>query len=66
MPLGTEQRAFGDTAAAVGKPSRVDDSSALGERRPEKIKYPDSQQVFVGNLPTHISDFELRDFFRSK
>ena len=29
-------------------------------------KYPDSQQVFVGNLPTNVTEGELKTFFESK
>ena len=62
--LGTDHRAFGESTLS-NKLSRADDGHHNEERRPEKVKYPDSQQVFVGNLPNLISDFELRDFFRS-
>jgi len=27
------------------------------------INYPDNQQVFVGNLPQHLTDHDLIDFF---
>ena len=29
------------------------------------IRYPDNQQVFVGNLPYEINENELRDHFAS-
>ena len=31
-----------------------------------RSRYPDSHQVFVGNLPHNLSDAELRSFFASK
>jgi len=47
--------------------TKADDGSGNeGEpRRPPRPSYPDSQQVFVGNLPAQVIDFELRDFFKS-
>lgn len=29
------------------------------------VRYPDSQQLFVGNLPHDIDENELKDFFMS-
>lgn len=55
--------------AVVDATKPTTERSGGDERRPirdvpERVKYPDGQQVFVGNLPSGISDFELRDFFR--
>lgn len=47
---------------------RPEDHGSGGDdrrHREERIQHPDSQQVFVGNLPPNISEFELRDFFKS-
>lgn len=30
------------------------------------VRYPDSHQLFVGNLPHDIDEGELKDFFMSK
>lgn len=30
------------------------------------VRYPDSHQLFVGNLPHDIDESELKDFFMSK
>lgn len=30
------------------------------------IRYPDSHQLFVGNLPHDIDENELKEFFMSK
>jgi hypothetical protein len=50
-----------DHDAGVAGGSDGEDSSS---RR--MIRYPDNQQVFVGNLPHIVTDMELRDFFESK
>lgn len=44
------------------RPPRSDE--AYSERRNER--YPDTQQVFVGNLPVDIAEFALKKFFGSK
>lgn len=36
------------------------------ERIRNNEKYPDTQQVFVGNLPHDISDLGLKRFFNGK
>nr|XP_061779333.1 ras GTPase-activating protein-binding protein 2-like [Nerophis lumbriciformis] len=46
----------------VNKGGRGDaDSGEIDTRRP--VRYPDSHQLFVGNLPHDIDELELRDFF---
>ncbi|XP_061778910.1 ras GTPase-activating protein-binding protein 2 isoform X2 [Nerophis lumbriciformis] len=46
----------------VNKGGRGDaDSGEMDTRRP--VRYPDSHQLFVGNLPHDIDELELRDFF---
>lgn len=30
------------------------------------VRYPDSHQLFVGNLPHDVDKSELKDFFQSK
>ena len=37
-----------------------------GHRERRNELYPDTQQVFVGNLPHDVADLELRRFFGSK
>ena len=46
--------------------SRTDDgdSDSLSGRRGSR--YPDSHQLFVGNLPHNITERELRTYFESK
>ncbi|XP_061737024.1 ras GTPase-activating protein-binding protein 2 isoform X4 [Nerophis ophidion] len=46
----------------VNKGGRGDaDSGEMDTRR--SVRYPDSHQLFVGNLPHDIDELELRDFF---
>lgn len=40
------------------------DQNELDNRR--IIRYPDSHQLFVGNLPHDIDENELKEFFMSK
>ncbi|XP_073801058.1 ras GTPase-activating protein-binding protein 2 isoform X2 [Danio rerio] len=40
---------------------RADESSEMDSRR--VVRYPDSHQLFVGNLPHDIDESELKDFF---
>uniref|UniRef100_A0A8C1QNP9 GTPase activating protein (SH3 domain) binding protein 2 n=1 Tax=Cyprinus carpio TaxID=7962 RepID=A0A8C1QNP9_CYPCA len=40
---------------------RGDESSEMDSRR--VVRYPDSHQLFVGNLPHDIDESELKDFF---
>ncbi|XP_050974475.1 ras GTPase-activating protein-binding protein 2 [Labeo rohita] len=54
--------------AQTGKPhfsfvnkGRGDESSEMDSRR--VVRYPDSHQLFVGNLPHDIDENELKDFF---
>lgn len=42
---------------------RADESSEMDSRR--VVRYPDSHQLFVGNLPHDIDESELKDFFMS-
>jgi len=44
-------------------PRRVTSSSSLSGSAAAAINYPDSQQVFVGNLPQHLTDQDLIEFF---
>ena len=46
----------------VTTPRRVTSSSSLSSAA-AAINYPDNQQVFVGNLPQHLTDQDLIDFF---
>lgn len=43
-------------------PRRVTSSSSLSSAA-AAMNYPDSQQVFVGNLPQHLTDQDLIEFF---
>lgn len=43
---------------------RGEESSEMDSRR--VVRYPDSHQLFVGNLPHDIDEIELKDFFMSK
>jgi len=43
-------------------PRRVTSSSSLSSPA-AAMNYPDSQQVFVGNLPQHLTDQDLIEFF---
>ncbi|KAA0722294.1 Ras GTPase-activating protein-binding protein 2 [Triplophysa tibetana] len=43
---------------------KADESSEIDGRR--LVRYPDSHQLFVGNLPHDIDESELKDFFMSK
>ncbi|XP_033827784.1 ras GTPase-activating protein-binding protein 2 isoform X1 [Periophthalmus magnuspinnatus] len=45
----------------VNKGGRGDDSGDMDSRR--MVRYPDSHQLFVGNLPHDIDESELKDFF---
>ena len=36
-----------------------------GDRR-RGIRFPDNQQLFVGNLPHNVSEEEIRQFFESE
>lgn len=47
-------------------PRRVPSSSSLPASAAAAINYPDSQQVFVGNLPQHLTDQDLIEFFERK
>lgn len=48
-------------------PRNAADTAPVDDRtRPRAIlPYPDNQQVFVGNIPSHIDDVELRNFFEA-
>ncbi len=45
-----------------GSRSSAIDSDDINRRS----RYPDSQQLFVGNLPHNIADKELKTYFESK
>ena len=45
---------------------RGDDSDAEGTERRRAPRYPDSNQLFVGNLPHNISEKELKTFFEGE
>lgn len=45
--------------------SRDDGDSDSQSGRP-RSRFPDSHQLFVGNLPHNITEKELEDFFTSK
>uniref|UniRef100_A0A3B3ZGF2 Uncharacterized protein n=1 Tax=Periophthalmus magnuspinnatus TaxID=409849 RepID=A0A3B3ZGF2_9GOBI len=54
------------TFTSRGKPhlsfvNKGDDSGDMDSRR--MVRYPDSHQLFVGNLPHDIDESELKDFF---
>jgi RNA recognition motif-containing protein len=46
--------------------SRDDGDSDSQSGRQQRSRFPDSQQLFVGNLPHNITEKELKDFFESK
>lgn len=61
-------RSDGISESQTGKPhfsfvnkGRSDESSEIDNRR--LFRYPDSHQLFVGNLPHDIDESELKDFF---
>nr|XP_057936823.1 ras GTPase-activating protein-binding protein 2 isoform X2 [Doryrhamphus excisus] len=69
-PRGPRSDGMPSSEAQTGKPhlsfvnkgGRGDlDAGEMDTRR--TIRYPDSHQVFVGNLPHDIDESELRDFF---
>lgn len=45
--------------------SRDDGDNDSQSGRP-RSRFPDNQQLFVGNLPHNITERELQDFFTSK
>ncbi|KAG7264671.1 hypothetical protein CRUP_038845 [Coryphaenoides rupestris] len=47
------------------RPGRVDSESSELETRRMVVRFPDSHQLFVGNLPHDIDESELKDFFMS-
>lgn len=49
--------------SSVGGRSETESSDVEGRRI---LRYPDSHQLFVGNLPHDIDESELKDFFMSK
>lgn len=44
---------------------RVDSEGGELEPRRMVVRFPDSHQLFVGNLPHDIDESELKDFFMS-
>ena len=49
---------------SVSRDDGGDSDSQSG--RQQRSRFPDSQQLFVGNLPHNITEKELEDFFKSK
>jgi len=54
-----------------GRGGAFDGSRDLGDDRrgaggPPPSIYPDTQQVFVGNVPHFVVDLELKEFFERK
>ena len=39
------------------------DAPPMAGPTPERTRYPDAHQLFVGNLPLDAAEKELRDFF---
>ncbi|CAN0432415.1 unnamed protein product, partial [Lampetra fluviatilis] len=68
-PLLSRGRGGGPPRDRAGGPPRTprpeggDGNQEFEPRRPTTARYPDSQQIFVGNLPHDIEEAELRDFF---
>lgn len=50
---------------SIGRGEEGDGDSISG-RRGGGVKYPDSHQLFVGNLPHNITERELKVFFGRK
>ncbi|XP_061420849.1 LOW QUALITY PROTEIN: ras GTPase-activating protein-binding protein 2-like [Lethenteron reissneri] len=69
VPLLSRGRGGGPPRDRAGGPPRTprpeggDGNQEFEPRRPTTARYPDSQQIFVGNLPHDIEEAELRDFF---
>lgn len=49
--------------SSVGGRGETESGDVEGRRI---VRYPDSHQLFVGNLPHDIDESELKDFFMSK
>lgn len=50
------------------RPQPAEGAAPSDDRRgvaPRGLPYPDNQQVFVGNIPQHMDDAELRTFFET-
>ncbi|XP_051754477.1 ras GTPase-activating protein-binding protein 2 isoform X2 [Ctenopharyngodon idella] len=65
---GPRSDGISSSESQTGKPhfsfvnkGRGDESSEMDSRR--VVRYPDSHQLFVGNLPHDIDESELKDFF---
>ena len=52
---------YGDVVDLAGRGDS--ESSEMDTRR--MVRFPDSHQLFVGNLPHDIDESELKDFFMS-
>ena len=64
-----DERSFGDRpdtqrrAGPVGGNAQSSGGQFSGNRDQMPIRYPDNQQIFVGNLPYDIMESDLRDHF---
>ena len=56
----------GDNSVGGRLPGDMHTSGSVEERRPDRVRYTDRQQVFVGNLPPTISESELKAVFKGK
>jgi hypothetical protein len=46
---------------------KVREAGEQGDVEPRRIvRYPDSHQLFIGNLPHEVDKSELKDFFQSR
>ena len=59
-----ERRDRGGGGGGGGR--RLVDSSDSRDDRGRSSRFPDSHQLFVGNLPQDINDDELKNFFSRK
>lgn len=59
----SEERAGGSNGRVIANGSKDADSGSKRTVTSAPVVYSDNQQVFVGNLPQHLTDQELIDFF---
>lgn len=60
-PSGSDDRNVnGGGGGVMVNGANKDDTPRLST---SAINYPDNQQVFVGNLPQHLADHDLIEFF---
>uniref|UniRef100_A0A8C9TSB4 G3BP stress granule assembly factor 2 n=1 Tax=Scleropages formosus TaxID=113540 RepID=A0A8C9TSB4_SCLFO len=70
-PRGPRPDGVASSESQAGKPNFSFISKGRGESEPNEmdtrraVRYPDSHQLFVGNLPHDIDENELKDFFMS-